>query len=509
MGATLPKPVESTVVERRFSKRFRMGVAELNGWRPNMEDAHLAHIHDDWAFFGVFDGHGGEACSKYVAERLEAELSSGGCPADDAAVTELCLKVDQAFLDTQQDSGSTATMCIVHVPSSAGEKYKLRVVNIGDSRVLLGRRDGTIVDGGGTDSGLTKDHKPNEPSERERIYRCGGYVEEAQGGVARVNGSLAVSRGFGDADYKRTGGPGPEARPVTADPELGHFECDGADFLMLVCDGVSEGDFPNPDVVKFAADALREQDDPGVVARLVCHKALEMNSKDNISCMIVLLDGVDEPKESKEFIPGYIGSVEDKSFRKAYTEMARRAGLTLAQAGERRYELIEKELVSEGLSADRADELRDELAKMGNPSGAQGSEERRVHFEEWAKKVEDSEDTGNDGGLGNSAVLSMLMSTPGGQQRLMDIIGGGGASVLPAQDDATRGRRVRAPDLPALKQAVNGHYALKWDPRMEALASAEGYVTTDDPEDGTSKVVFAAPVNLETWLPTDALTDLV
>ena len=37
---------------------------------------------------------------------------------------------------------------------------------------------------------------------------------QAMGGVYRVNGDLAVSRGFGDAEYKKTGGPAPEDRPV-------------------------------------------------------------------------------------------------------------------------------------------------------------------------------------------------------------------------------------------------------------------------------------------------------
>ena len=33
----------------------------MQGWRKNMEDAHicLANIGDDVALFGVFDGHGG------------------------------------------------------------------------------------------------------------------------------------------------------------------------------------------------------------------------------------------------------------------------------------------------------------------------------------------------------------------------------------------------------------------------------------------------------------------
>ena len=54
------------------------------------------------------------------------------------------------------------------------------------------------------------------------------------GGCARVNGNLAVSRGFGDADCKLTGGPRQEDRPVTCDPEQGHFECDATDFLLIV-----------------------------------------------------------------------------------------------------------------------------------------------------------------------------------------------------------------------------------------------------------------------------------
>ena len=137
-------------------------------------------------------------------------------------------------------SGSTGAMCIIRPPTNQGGKYKIHVINVGDSRVLLSKADGTMIGGPGTDGGLTTDHKPDHPSERERIYRTGGTVEVAMGGVHRVNGDLAVSRCFGDADYKRTGGPGLEDHPVTANPEMGHFECNGSDFILVVCDGVSE-----------------------------------------------------------------------------------------------------------------------------------------------------------------------------------------------------------------------------------------------------------------------------
>jgi serine/threonine protein phosphatase PrpC len=77
---------------------------------------------------------------------------------------------------------------------------------------------------------------------------------------------------------------------VTANPEMGHFECDGTDFLLIVCDGVSEGQFPNPAVCQLAAQILRETNgDAGKACEAVCHRAVETNSKDNISCMIVMM----------------------------------------------------------------------------------------------------------------------------------------------------------------------------------------------------------------------------
>jgi len=371
-------PEESTLVERHAGKGFKTGLAEMSGWRNNMEDAHLAHIKDDWGFFGVFDGHGGDACSAFVAKRLEEELSANGCPADDAAVKDLVFRLDKEFLDSSKPSGSTATMCIVNKPTQAGGKHQLRVMNIGDSRVLLGRRDGTIVDGGGTDQGLTTDHKPDHPSERERIYRCGGTVETRGDNCARVNGDLSVSRAFGDREYKKTGGPGQEDHPVTSDPEFGKFECDASDFLLLVCDGVSEGSFTNPEVVELAARLLREGNDPGVVARAICFKALETDSKDNISCMVVLFEDGENQTAAMSFTPGNCTHLSEEKYKTAFTAMASRANLTLAQAVEMRYETA---LASPAESL--SESLREEKEKIGRPAGEKGSNDRAQWFQQW------------------------------------------------------------------------------------------------------------------------------
>lgn len=68
-------------------------------------------------------------------------------------------------------------------------KDKYYVANIGDSRAVLNR--------GGTAVALSTDHKPELPGEHNRIQKAGGFVSEG-----RVNGTLSLSRSFGDFEYK-------------------------------------------------------------------------------------------------------------------------------------------------------------------------------------------------------------------------------------------------------------------------------------------------------------------
>ena len=51
MGAALPKPVCTTVLETYGSPDFRVGLAEMNGWRMNLEAAHVVHTGVGEGFF--------------------------------------------------------------------------------------------------------------------------------------------------------------------------------------------------------------------------------------------------------------------------------------------------------------------------------------------------------------------------------------------------------------------------------------------------------------------------
>eukprot|EP00930_Biecheleria_cincta_P056261 TRINITY_DN42410_c0_g1_i1.p1 TRINITY_DN42410_c0_g1~~TRINITY_DN42410_c0_g1_i1.p1 ORF type:complete len:544 (-),score=147.14 TRINITY_DN42410_c0_g1_i1:251-1810(-) len=402
----LPKAVESAVIEREATKNFNVAVAEYNGWRNDMEDAHLIYIRDDVAVFGVYDGHGGKDCSKFAARRLNEELEKDGIPKDDDAWEKLFIKVDQEFLDSDMSSGSTATMCVVRKPDKAGGKHKLHVINAGDSRVLLGKADGSIVDGGGTDKGLTRDHKPEDPEETKRIEKAGGRVEKTEGNVSRVNGNLSVCRGFGDRDEKKTGGPGPENRPVTCIPEQHHFECDETDFVLLVCDGVSEGNFSNEEVVKLVADCLQEGKDAGQAASAVCLKAMERDSKDNITCMAVQLRGVSEPFPRKlEFIPGAVTDIKNKAYREAYTHMAEKANFSLAQAVAKRYDVVQEQLKVKPHDED----LKQEAKELGSAPGKLDSEERAKWSEKWLADHPEEE-----GGNDQMDMMQQMMAAKGG-----------------------------------------------------------------------------------------------
>mmetsp|Transcript_100046 Transcript_100046/g.188317 ORF Transcript_100046/g.188317 Transcript_100046/m.188317 type:complete len:722 (-) Transcript_100046:152-2317(-) len=521
MGQGLPKAVTPLVLERGAGPLFQIGLAEMNGWRPGMEDAHVVVVRDTWGFFGVFDGHGGQQCSAFVASRLTEELTNKPMPEDDAALKSLMLRIDKEFLDTEQPSGSTGTFAIVQPPDAteAGEKrVRLRVGNIGDSRVLLGRADGTIVEGPGTDGGLTTDHKPDNETERERIYRTGGTVETIMG-VARVNGDLAVSRAFGDAPHKQTGGPNQEDHPVSVEPEFTSLSCDPSDFLMLVCDGISEGNFPNREVVKLAAEELRKND-PAQASAAVCRMALERGSMDNLSCMIVLFSGGEVSGPKKEFLPGPFTAPTHPGFRNAYAAMAERAGMSLEAAVEKRYDAARKERLElvkqrpakgandkdaedvdgdelEGTEDNSLESIRAELTLFdGGPSNAlaEGSKERTDWFKSWLDSLEVEPDPQN---MSREQLLELAERNP-------EMLAMAQAHGIVGQNAM---RTVRVAAESELKPAMEAHAALRWDERLTAVCGEIGKVLCDDPSDGTSQVKFQGPIFANVWLPSALLTD--
>lgn len=85
------------------------------------------------------------------------------------------------------------------------------VANIGDSRSILGKKGGSVME-------LSKDHKPDLPDELERIKMAGGSVF-----MGRVNGNLNLSRAVGDLDYKKNKALAYNKQLIISVPEIVNY----------------------------------------------------------------------------------------------------------------------------------------------------------------------------------------------------------------------------------------------------------------------------------------------
>lgn len=303
---------------------FQVGVAENKNlaYRSKMEDVHtyVANFAEkpDWGYFAIFDGHAGKQSARWCGNNLHALLEqellakedsttngSSGCDVQDV-FRDVFAKADE--LIEQEGSGSsgcTAAVAVLRWEGQNGEsgidsaqnlesntteslhgkhfdyipraqdRRMLYTLNVGDSRIVLCRGDKTYR--------LSYDHKASDGNEIERIRSEGGLVIKN-----RVNGFLAITRSLGNSYVKNlvTG------KPFTTATAL----CKEDEFLILACDGL--WDVISDDAAcRFVQGIFQQQrennkkHDPAHAAKKLCQLALDKNTMDNITVMVVLLDG--------------------------------------------------------------------------------------------------------------------------------------------------------------------------------------------------------------------------
>lgn len=294
--------------------RFNVGKAEDRGSKHRVMEDKSVIIQDlnvseniDFSFFAVFDGHGGTLCVRHVAEYLPSILreyllksASTDIGIFDnqekfySFIKEIIVQsikdTDFSFFDESGDysldKGCTGVIVMI-----IGDR--IICANVGDSRAILSRRRSPIC--------LSKDHKPNNPAEKNRILLAGGKVE-----ADRVNGVLATSRSFGDFKFKvvshysaafKSQGNGDDI--VTSKPEIRVHKIDWSqdEFIVIGCDGLYDN-LSNQEIVEFVHDKLSDyeigqQDSQKVISELVQHAKktnLEnTNTCDNISAILIPL----------------------------------------------------------------------------------------------------------------------------------------------------------------------------------------------------------------------------
>lgn len=200
------------------------------------------------SYFAVFDGHGGSVCADFLKDHLHKFiLENPKFPSEPIkAVKEGCERAEAEFCalalkQTNVDRSGSCGLILLFVEDI------LYIANIGDCRAIISENNGKTI------QALTKDHKPEEPSEQERIIKNGGQVSKsslwqhhrlAEHLKERMielpyrvyPGGLSVSRSFGDITAKNTefgGNPNvliaaPDIRTYRVDPNK-------TDFIIVGC----------------------------------------------------------------------------------------------------------------------------------------------------------------------------------------------------------------------------------------------------------------------------------
>ena len=284
------------------------------------------------SYFAIFDGHGGEECSEYLEKNfLNCLVENSKFPYDiKLSIIETFKKIEEDFFkayckDTIENSNFSGSCALVGVVFD----NKIYIGNIGDSRAIMSINGGTKI------KQLTLDHKPDNIKEFERAIKNGSkiYLDDNddpdrdeskiqfikdkielekmkevkansdEDKIFRVYPSdLAVMRTIGDIKAKRKefgGIPG----TIINIPEIFIYDINSNDdFIVLGCDGIFD-DLSNEEVINTVWMAYKHRtkeknydihESTQEACDLVIRAALEKQTTDNLSCIVLGLEGIEK-----------------------------------------------------------------------------------------------------------------------------------------------------------------------------------------------------------------------
>lgn len=165
------------------------------GKRKAQEDTYSIKQYGDIFYFAIFDGHGSDKVSDYLADDetgLFAALKGIDFSTDPQIVIPVFCDLDQRIQKTvskERDGGSTA-IAVVIKPNG------IAIYNVGDSRaVVYDLKEKEIYS--------SRDHKPTHMTERARIWGKGGIVKNQRVTSPETSFGYTTSRAFGDFELKR------------------------------------------------------------------------------------------------------------------------------------------------------------------------------------------------------------------------------------------------------------------------------------------------------------------
>lgn len=237
---------------------FSMAVIQAN---QVLEDQSQIESGPFGTFVGVYDGHGGPQVARYVSDHLFTHFQAISAADRGVVNTET---IRRAFLETengytalvsemwntQPNLATVGSCCLVGVI----HQRTLFVANLGDSRIVLGRKVGNT--GGVAAIQLSTEHNANVEAVRhelKELHPNDPQIVVFKHGVWRVKGIIQVSRSIGDVYMKHA--------QYNREPINGKFrlpEPMNMPILSATPSIISHPLQPNDSFLIFASDGLWE-----------------------------------------------------------------------------------------------------------------------------------------------------------------------------------------------------------------------------------------------------------
>uniref|UniRef100_A0A182NDT3 PPM-type phosphatase domain-containing protein n=1 Tax=Anopheles dirus TaxID=7168 RepID=A0A182NDT3_9DIPT len=267
-SAVVPVVPGNKIHFSRGMKHRRRRMEDRHVCLPDFNKLFCTKDSEPTAFYGVYDGHGGQEAASFAASHLHYYIAqSEHYPQDmEQAFRDAFQKTDELFLEKCKnhylDSGCTAVACVHHLASK-----RIDLAWVGDSQAMLVKRTGgehvykqlvhpTHVGSNLASLGEWMDSSARSynsisliQDEQERIRAEGGIVIP-WGGQFRVNGQLAITRaiGYTSRDYVAIHTSviilgNRNYKPfVSSNPAVSLNRCTEDDLLLILAsDGLWEG----------------------------------------------------------------------------------------------------------------------------------------------------------------------------------------------------------------------------------------------------------------------------
>ena len=292
------------------------------------------------SYFAIYDGHGGNGCTNFLQENLHTYIFNSDYfplkPLD--AIYQAYERAEQNFTKIAFDyninklidkSGSCSLSALI-IDDICYMTY------LGDSRGIYS------YDSGNQLFQVTRDHKPNNPIEVQRIQLSGGKIYKdtrlkVNGVKIKVNekdapgvnfpfrvypGNLSVARSFGDLSSKEPLIGGLKGT-IISKPCVNKFQInEKSDFLLLGCDGIFDT-LSNDDIFKIIwgykkkgkiYEDIRQL--CGKIADGIIKYSMQKQSIDNVTVIFIAFKNFEKKMKEPDF--EYVSNVKTKQAIEQY-----------------------------------------------------------------------------------------------------------------------------------------------------------------------------------------------